>query len=421
VILALLTVASLAAAPLAVQIRFDFNFQEYFPESDPVRDDYRRLVADFPAEESEFIVLIEDDEIFTREGTQALVTLTAALEDAAWFTQVTGPMNLPPSVFGTFRDSYRRIITGEPATEAEYAQLRERMVGHPLLLNHLVGEEGNLVVLRAVMKPEFVTDTGREGARSYLVDLLPEYEPQFREIVYTGFSGVRADFARVMQREQQVLFPAVIVALLLVLLFFLGRSWLVALPLLTSGAALTWTLAIMVLRGVPFTIISTGMPVLLLILGISDSLHIFYRYRSEVASGASQNDAVVDTFSELGRACFFTSLTTAVGFVALTVTNLPVLSDFGLYTGLGIGLNFVAMMTALPIMLLSRFARSAVSAPCGCRSSRSESPCQRSVSSTWRKTPACTRAWRSATGSTTRSGEPRPWSTGCSPSASFST
>ena len=41
VIFALLTVVSLAAVPLAVQIRFDFNFQEYFPENDPVREDYR--------------------------------------------------------------------------------------------------------------------------------------------------------------------------------------------------------------------------------------------------------------------------------------------------------------------------------------------------------------------------------------------
>ena len=365
VIFALLTVVSLAAVPLAVQIRFDFNFQEYFPESDPVSADYRLLVADFPAEESEFIVLVEDDEIFTRAGTQALIDLTRELAQAEWFSQVTGPMNLPPTVFGTFRDTYRRILDGEPATAAEYVELRERMATHPLLRKNLVGERGNLAVLRAVMKPEHVTDTGREGARRYLVDLLPDYEPLFREIVYTGFSGVRADFARVMQREQQVLFPAVVVALLLVLLFFLGRSWLVVLPLLTSCASLTWVLAIMVMRDVPFTIISTGMPVLLLILGISDSLHIFYRYRRAAAEGGSQEDAVVDTFSELGRACFFTSLTTAVGFVALTATNLPVLSDFGFYTGLGIALNFVVMMTALPIMLASRFARDAATAPCG--------------------------------------------------------
>ncbi len=363
VIFALLTVISLAAVPLAVQIRFDFNFQEYFPESDPVRDDYRRLVADFPAEESEFIVLIQDDDVFTRGGAQALVALTGALEQAEWFAQVTSPMNLPPSVFGTFRDTYRLMLADGPATDADYAELRERMTGHPLLRANLVDDQGNVVVLRAVLKPEYVTDGGREGARRYLVDLLPEYEAQFDEVIYTGFSGVRADFARVMQREQQILFPVVVVALLLVLVFFLGCSWLVMLPLLTSTAALTWTLAIMVLQDTPFTILSTGTPILLLILGISDSLHIFYRYRAAVTDGMAQDDAVIVTFTELGRACLFTSLTTAVGFIALTATNLPVLSDFGLYTGLGIVLNYVVMMTALPIMLASPLARGVT--PCG--------------------------------------------------------
>lgn len=359
----MLTVISLAAVPLAVQIRFDFNFQEYFPEGDPVRDDYRRLVADFPAEESEFIVLIQDDDVFTRDGTQALVALTGEIEQAEWFAQVTGPMNLPPSVFGTFRDTYRLILTGEPVSDADYDELRERMAGHPLLRKNLVGEKGNLAVLRAVLKSEYVTDEGREGARRFLTDILPKYEAQFDEIIYTGFSGVRADFARVMQREQQILFPIVVVALLMVLMFFLGCSWLVMMPLLTSTAALTWTLAIMVLQDTPFTILSTGTPILLLILGISDSLHIFYRYRAAVADGQTQDAAVIITFSELGRACLFTSLTTAVGFIALTATNLPVLSDFGLYTGLGIMLNYVVMMTALPIMLSSRLAREVT--PCG--------------------------------------------------------
>lgn len=364
VIFTLLAVLSLAAVPLAVQIRFDFNFQDYFPENDPVRDDYRQLVADFPAEESEFIVLVGDPNVFTARGTQALVALTEELEAAEWFAQVTGPVSLPPSIFGTFRQTYGQIVDGKAATDGDYGELRERMANHPLLRNHLIGDNGNLVVLRAAMKPEYVTDRGREAARRYLVELLPAYEAQFDEVVYTGFSGVRADFARVMQREQQVLFPAVVVALLLVLMFFLGRSWLVLIPLLASCAALTLTLAIMVLRDAPFTILSTGMPVLLVILGISDSLHIFYRYRQALCDELSQREAVVVTFSELGRACFFTSLTTAVGFVALAATNLPVLAEFGIYTGLGIALNYVVMMTGLPIMLASRFARHAQTAPC---------------------------------------------------------
>jgi len=316
VIFALLIVVSLVAVPLAVQIRFDFNFQEYFPEDDPVREDYRRLVADFPAEESEFIVLVGDDDIFSPAGTQALVELTRDLETAGWFSQVTGPVTLPPSVFGTFRNNYRDIVAGVPQSKGDYAELRERMASHPLLRNHLIGDDGNLVVLRAAMNPEHVTDLGREGARRYLAELLPQYETKFTEVVYTGFSGVRADFARVMQREQQVLFPAVVVALLLVLVFFLGRTWLVLIPLLATCAALTWTLAVMVLRDAPFTILSTGMPVLLVILGISDSLHIFYRYRQAICDKRPQHDTVLETFSELGRACFFTSLTTAVGFIA---------------------------------------------------------------------------------------------------------
>ncbi len=62
-------------------------------------------------------------------------------------------------------------------------------------------------------------------------------------------------------------------------------------------------------------------------------------------------DAVVATFATLARSCFFTSLTTALGFVGLVATRNPLVYEFGIVTGLAVIAAFGVTSTLLPALL----------------------------------------------------------------------
>ena len=63
--------------------------------------------------------------------------------------------------------------------------------------------------------------------------------------------------------------------------------------------------------------ISALYPVIILIVGVSDVIHITSKYITEVKSGKSKGEAIQSTLRSIGLATFLTSATTAIGFCSL--------------------------------------------------------------------------------------------------------
>ncbi len=82
---------------------------------------------------------------------------------------------------------------------------------------------------------------------------------------------------------------------------------------------------------------------LILVLGISDSVHVVRRVLEEEGDVASALRAVAP-------ACLLTTVTTAVGFASLGITEAPTLRGFGGFGVLGLLAAWcTAMAGALPI------------------------------------------------------------------------
>ena len=110
-------------------------------------------------------------------------------------------------------------------------------------------------------------------------------------------------------------------------------------------------MGLMGVMGRPITIMTSFMPIVVLVVGVSDSIHLLAGFRRERARGLVNRDAVTHSFGALARSCFFTSATTAVGFASLAGTGIALIADFGLFTALAIMLTFVVSMTVLPALL----------------------------------------------------------------------
>lgn len=336
----------------AAQVKFDFNFQDYFPKNDPARDEYVQMLQDFPSEVSEFVLVIEEDSLFHYEHLRALSRLSQDLKRSGLFSSVYSLASLPPGMFGSFGINYQRIIAGEKLSPGTYGSFRERALASPILNGQLLFNEGQVLAIRCVSSPENANDEGREKIKVMLEELIRNYSPGFDGLFFTGFSGVRADYATLLKKQQALLFPILILVLLIVLLGFIGRGPLFFLPLGVSILAVITAVALMVLGGAPFTILSSGTPLLILIIGLSDFMHVFYHLDAALLRGEPKEKAIVHTFQFLGKSCLLTSLTTMAGFLALLFVNVPVLREFGWYTALGILLNYIFLMTLLPAILI---------------------------------------------------------------------
>lgn len=153
--------------------------------------------------------------------------------------------------------------------------------------------------------------------------------------------------------DMKVMIPFLMVALGIALFFVFRTARGVFLPMLTMAMAIVWTMGLMALAGVPLYTISTMLPVILVAVSIGDTVHFMSHYYDRVLHDPHRpaRAIVAEVMGRLGAPLVTTSVTTAVGFLALTMADMPPFVDFGLFTVLGILLSWLLTVTFIPAML----------------------------------------------------------------------
>ena len=97
---------------------------------------------------------------------------------------------------------------------------------------------------------------------------------------------------------------------------------------------------------------SNLLPILILALGIDDSLHALHRYKEERRKGKTSAMAAEESISRVGRAILLTSSTTIVAFLANLTSDIAALRSFGIEAGLGVAAAFLLTGLWVPLVRL---------------------------------------------------------------------
>jgi len=141
-----------------------------------------------------------------------------------------------------------------------------------------------------------------------------------------------------------------------VFLAFAFRSVKISAVLIAAVAASASLLVTgaMYLVGIPWNPLTITMSSLTLGIGIDYGVHVFERFEYEVTEqGQSRLDAATTAVSKLSRPVIGSSFTTIFGFGVLTVSQFPVLANFGVTTVFAIALSLVAAFGILPAALVT--------------------------------------------------------------------
>ena len=154
-------------------------------------------------------------------------------------------------------------------------------------------------------------------------------------------------------KDMQVMIPLLLAAIAITLFLIFRTARGVFLPLFVMGAAIVWTMGIMVLADIPLYTISTMLPVILVAVSIGDSVHLLSHYYDHVLEDAhrSSADIVSEVMGRLSMPLVTTSITTAVGFLSLSFAEMPPFVIFGIFTVLGIFVSWLLTITFIPAVL----------------------------------------------------------------------
>jgi predicted RND superfamily exporter protein len=160
---------------------------------------------------------------------------------------------------------------------------------------------------------------------------------------------VRAEAVRLVKNDQTRFLPLgmVLTSLLLILLY---RSiYEVAVPMLSVGLSAGYTVGLMSLFEVPIDILSNVLPLLVMVYGVADAVHLLGRVHEQMRRGEARDLAIRTAVRHLGLACLLTSATTSIGFASLLTGSMNILRRFGLFAAVGVMVAYVVTLVIAPL------------------------------------------------------------------------
>ncbi len=412
IVLAVLGVVTLALGSQIPKLTADFTPSDLFAKFEDQERVIEAFRDTFGNTDNVMLVLIEADDVFEQGTLQYIHDLSRALDAEAFSARVDGLTLLPiprqtsavPAATDDARDSVfatlfyvgsapaRQIrhavadcrdtspprpdfdlpdfvvmlaqpetsaslgvspaIEGDTVTAEEAEALRAAVGDSPLLRGQLVSNDDTTTAV-AIQLGRDVTRNDDIAAAVYTVEaFLTGHPPPDGVAVHLGgLPYLRTAVIDRMRADQSVMLPASIIVCILILL--IAFRWLPAMILPTVAVVISAVMLVggMAAVGEPFNILNNIIPLVVIIIGISNAIHLINRFGEELREGHERDEAARLAVLTMTVACFLTSFTTAVGFASLVVSRTEILRSFGITAAIGVMLAYVVTITFLPAAL----------------------------------------------------------------------
>jgi len=303
----------------------------------------------------EFVIVAYDSpDPFQKSEIAYLTYLTKELELIQYIDEVTSLTNIEDTS-GSSGSSRTRPFLRErdaPDNEVERSILESKISSNPFIKGTLIS--GDFQTLGIIMKLETSIanyEVNRDVTNSIENILADEYKLTGRQFYFAGGPVSDAKMNDIMQDDLALFTPLSLIISGIILLIVFRRWQCVLFPLITVILGMLWTFGMKAIVGSPVTQISATLVALITIIGVANSVHFIDHYRIEFFRCSSKREALIATFAKAGTPCFLTSLTTAVGFSSLTISNIPLIRNMGMFASFGIMTTFVLSMILVPIGL----------------------------------------------------------------------
>jgi len=358
-VISLLAIATIVAGVFAWQLKFDFTPQAIFASDDDVLAFSEEFKQRFGYEDTLLIVLLEatgEPDILDRRALTWQAATSKRLQQLPHVTAVESLATLRTAkryIWSRPRIRIEPMVIELPVDEPTEARVREVVERSPLVEGALVSYDRRLAATIVNFDPSARDlDTTRSILASVegVFDEMPP--PAGYQLRYSGLPAIRVGIVDDL-RDNQLMFVPLAACVFVVVLWFLFRSWAgTVLPLVAVGVGMVWTIGLLAALDEPLNIVTNVLPLLLLIIGVSNCVHVVSRFAEDVGHcGGDRERAIRRTIPHMAHACLLTTATTAIGFASLMAASGDILRDFGWQAALGMGFLYVSTIGVLGTLL----------------------------------------------------------------------
>ena len=357
--LVLILLVSLLAGIGLLKLKATGSLSELFRSDSAVFRNYEKLNRLFPTSEYDVMALISGKDLMRPGTIDDIRNIQLELEFAKGVRGIVSMFTMRGKLDET---GYAPpLFPADIPRGKEFRQLLEKVRQHPQIEGKLLSlpdDNGEQVVMMVISLEKGSTDT---GVLKGVIDGLNEI---IREQVKTAGLRYQLTGVPVMQleirqsiRHDRVTFNLVGFTLgVLISLFFFRRPTLVFISSICPAFAVLWIMGILGWVGQPINTFINVLPPLIMVIALSDAMHMVFSIQKGLRSGQSRFEAVRHAVLTVGPACVLTSLTTTIALLSMALADSADIRAFGLAAAGGTLMAFVAVITLVPTlsMLLIR-------------------------------------------------------------------
>lgn len=344
-IIALYAILFLVSVFFILKLRVHYHFEHFFPKDDPDYVAYTSFRRQFPVDDRMLIVAVHAPQgIFNPAFLEEVTQLEKAIEDIDHIEDVSSLATLSVPVKTPLGFIQNPVISRNPDKLTEDSI---RIMGSPAISEYYLSDDRQHYAFY-ISLADSTSDTENRQIILGIKDKVTAsgFEPSYM----AGFLYTQVSYIKLLEQEIPFTSAYVAVALCLILMI-LYRSW--ANTALLTGIVLLGLVLFfgyLGMMGRTLNITSTLFITIMIIVGISDIIHLQTYYHKYLLKKVDRLQAIQLAFREVRLNLLLTSVTTAAGFLTFLSSSIPHISSFGIDAAIGVLIAFLIAVTLAPVL-----------------------------------------------------------------------
>ncbi|MBE3597477.1 MAG: RND family transporter [Limnochordaceae bacterium] len=356
-VLGALLAVTLVFAAFLPRLHISSDLRSMVPRDDPALRALDAVTDEFGSQDLVMVVLRAPD-VYTVSTLQKVGRLAEALREIPGVDTVTSPLDVELVRATEAGMEIQPVVTAPPSTPDEVAQFKARFLTSPLA-DSLISPDGRALAIVVTLEPGFAFNDEFSRTTGPQIEALVARQQGPESIDVVGEPFLAYVGTRSIRRDLEVLFPLAVAVVLGSFYVSFRTAAALVLPMVPVLLSLVWTLGLMAALGYHLSIVSSVLPVMLVVVGSASTIYVLGRYQEGRREGLQHPEAVERAMMALNAPLVMVSLTDAVGFASLATSFVQPVKEFGLFTALGILFSLLATLVAIPAILSLRELRAA--------------------------------------------------------------
>ncbi|KHT48600.1 efflux RND transporter permease subunit [Vibrio sinaloensis] len=239
-------------------------------------------------------------------------------------------------------------------TDARIDKIKRIALSEPVVKHSLISGKGDVTVVNITVQLPQIDETAEaieviDSANA----LIAKYQQQYPNVEFykAGIVAMNHAFMVAAQDDSATLVPTMLLVILLFLTIMLRSFLSVIATLVVIIASVMATMGLSGWAGMFLSTATVNIPTLVMTLAVADCVHVIATMRQNMKKGHSKPFAIDQSVAINFMPILMTSVTTAIGFLMMNMSDSPVLRDFGNLAALGVMIACFLSVSLLPALL----------------------------------------------------------------------